>query len=29
MFKTVDEFRQSQRAFIEGYIDFIVDAPRK
>jgi hypothetical protein len=28
MFKTVDEFRQSQRAFIEGYIDFIVDAPR-
>jgi hypothetical protein len=24
MFKTLDEFRRSQRAFIEGYIDFVL-----
>jgi hypothetical protein len=29
MFRTVDEFRRSQRAFIEGYIDFLVGAAAK
>jgi len=29
MFRTVDEFRRSQRAFIEGYIDFLVGVAPK